>query len=122
MRKVHLISQSSQIVLIILIIFISVTTNLTIIINISNCDIKTRIVSFNIIKYLCIVDLLGACLVLPIPLTATIEGKHVENFIFKTNSYFYISSSHFPTLRKADLKIGNHHTKFLKNSGFLFFN
>ena len=44
--------------------------------NIINCDIKSRIISFQLIKYLCIVDLIGACTVLPIPLAATIQGDN----------------------------------------------
>ena len=73
--KVFIISQTFQCSLIIIIIIITVLFNCSIIINISNCDIKSRIVSFVLIKNLCIVDLVGALLILPVPLAATIQGE-----------------------------------------------
>ena len=78
--KVFIISQAFQCSLIIIIIIITVLFNCSIIINISNCDIKSRIVSFVLIKNLCIVDLVGTLLILPVPLAATIQGEfEIEN-------------------------------------------
>ena len=73
--KVYIISQAFQCSLIIIIIIVTVLFNCSVIINISNCDIKSRIVSFVLIKNLCIVDLVGALLILPVPLAATIQGE-----------------------------------------------
>ena len=75
--SIHLVSHHIQILLITLIILVCVLANLLIISNIINCDIKSRIISFQLIKYLCFVDLIGACTVLPIPLAATIQGDYV---------------------------------------------
>jgi hypothetical protein len=55
-----------------------VVSNLSVIINISQSDIKKRIVSFVLIKNLCIVDLFGAVLVLPFPLVATVQGDKIQ--------------------------------------------
>ena len=73
--SITLVSHHIQVLVISIIIILCVLTNLFIISNIINCDIKSKIVSFQLIKYLCLVDLLGACTVLPIPLAATIQGK-----------------------------------------------
>ena len=73
--SIHLVSHHIQILLITIIILVCVLANLLIISNIINCDIKSRIISFQLIKYLCFVDLIGACTVLPIPLAATIQGE-----------------------------------------------
>ena len=73
--KVYIISQAFQCSLIIIIIIVTVLFNCSVIINISNCDIKSRIVSFVLIKNLCIVDLVGALLILTVPLAATIQGE-----------------------------------------------
>ena len=67
-------SQPLQCAVIVLILLISIVTNCSVILNITNSDIKKSIVTFVLIKNLCIVDLCGACLVLPAPLAATIRG------------------------------------------------
>ena len=71
---VFIFSRPFQCGVIALIILASVLTNCSVIINIINSDIKKSIVTFVIIKNLCIVDLCGACLVLPAPLVATVKG------------------------------------------------
>ena len=58
-------SQPLQCAVIVLILLISIVTNCSVILNITNSDIKKSIVTFVLIKNLCIVDLCGACLVLP---------------------------------------------------------
>ena len=75
-RNIFLISQTFQCALIIIIITLTVAANSIVIFNISNCDIKSRIVSFILIQHLCIVDLLGAFCILPLPLLATVKGEH----------------------------------------------
>ena len=75
---VFIISQPLQCGVIVLILLTSVLTNCSVIINIINSDIKKSIVTFVIIKNLCIVDLCGACLILPAPLVATIRGKDLS--------------------------------------------
>ena len=77
--SIHLVSHHIQILLITIIILVCVLANLLIISNIINCDIKSRIISFQLIKYLCFVDLIGACTVLPIPLAATIQGDYGQD-------------------------------------------
>lgn len=72
---VFLFSQPLQCGVIVAILLISIITNCSVIINIINSDIKKSIVTFVIIKNLCIVDLCGACLILPSPLAATIKGQ-----------------------------------------------
>ena len=72
---VFLFSQPLQCGVIVVILLISIITNCSVIINIINSDIKKSIVTFVIIKNLCIVDLCGACLILPSPLAATIKGE-----------------------------------------------
>ena len=72
---VFLFSQPLQCGVIVAILLISIITNCSVIINIINSDIKKSIVTFVIIKNLCIVDLCGACLILPSPLAATIKGE-----------------------------------------------
>ena len=76
--SVFIISQPAQCAVIVLILLVSVLTNCSIIINIINSDIKKSIVTFIIIKNLCIVDLCGACLILPAPLLATIKGREIS--------------------------------------------
>ena len=71
---VFLFSQPLQCGVILVILIISIIANCSVIINIINSDIKKSIVTFVIIKNLCIVDLFGACLILPAPLAATIKG------------------------------------------------
>ena len=72
---VFLFSQPLQCGVIVVILLISIIANCSVIINIINSDIKKSIVTFVIIKNLCIVDLCGACLILPSPLAATIKGE-----------------------------------------------
>ena len=94
--SIHLVSHHIQILLISVIIIVCVLANLLIISNIINCDIKSRIISFQLIKYLCFVDLLGACIVLPIPLAATIQGdliiKNLKKSRFKDKTMVRIKS------------------------------
>lgn len=71
---VFIFSKPLQCSVIIVIIIISIITNVSVIINIIKSDIKKSIVTFVIIKNLCIVDLCGACLILPVPLVTTIKG------------------------------------------------
>ena len=66
--------QALQCSLILLILAITVATNISIVLNIHNSEIKKRIVSFLLIKNLCIVDTVGAMLILPVPLAATFKG------------------------------------------------
>ena len=87
-------SHHIQVLLISLIILVCVLANLFIIANILNCDIKSKIISFQLIKYLCFVDLLGACTVLPIPLAATIQGEVSISNIF-TSSLMSPYSGHW---------------------------
>ena len=70
-------SQPLQCGVILVILIISIIANCSVIINIINSDIKKSIVTFVIIKNLCIVDLFGACLILPAPLAATIKGVKI---------------------------------------------
>ena len=74
-RNIVLISQSFQCALIIIIITLTVISNSIVIFNISQSDIKSSIVSFILIQHLCIVDLLGAFCILPLPLLATVKGE-----------------------------------------------
>ena len=66
--------QALQCSVILIILFITVVTNISIVLNIRNSEIKRRIVSFVLIKNLCIVDTVGAMLILPVPLAATFRG------------------------------------------------
>ena len=68
-------SQAAQCSLILVILAITVSTNVSIVLNIRNSDIKQHIVSFLLIKNLCIVDTVGALLILPVPLAATFRGE-----------------------------------------------
>ena len=70
--------QALQCSLILIILFITVVTNISIVLNIRNSEIKRRIVSFLLIKNLCIVDTVGAMLILPVPLAATFRGKDTK--------------------------------------------
>ena len=73
-----LILQALQCSLILIILFITVVTNISIVLNIRNSEIKRRIVSFLLIKNLCIVDTVGAMLILPVPLAATFRGEKTK--------------------------------------------
>jgi hypothetical protein len=72
---VFYISQAFQCSVILVILVLTVATNISIVLNISQSDIKKRIVSFVLIKNLCIVDAVGAMLILPVPLAATFRGQ-----------------------------------------------
>ncbi len=71
----HLLSQPLQCILIILVILLTVASNVSIILNISLNELKRRNTNFVLIKHLCIVDLCGAILIVPVPLAATIQGN-----------------------------------------------
>jgi hypothetical protein len=73
---VWLLSQPAQAVIIAFILSITVIANVMVIINMSCSELKRKTVNFVLIKHLCFVDLLGAMLVLPVPLVSTIQGKH----------------------------------------------
>ena len=75
MGEVYIFCQAVQCGLIILVLLLSVISNCSIVLNIVNSDIKKSIVTFVIIKNLCIADCIGACLVLPAPLAATFRGR-----------------------------------------------
>ncbi len=53
----------------------AVMANSLVIHNICRSQLKLRSVNFLLIKNLCIVDLVGAAVVLPVPLAATIKGE-----------------------------------------------
>nr|XP_040565037.1 pinopsin-like [Lepeophtheirus salmonis]XP_040565038.1 pinopsin-like [Lepeophtheirus salmonis] len=72
--EVYLLNQELQATFIILIILFAVVANLAVIHNVCLNDLKMKSVNFILIKNLCIVDLVGAICVLPIPLAATIKG------------------------------------------------
>ena len=74
--------QALQCSLILIILAITVITNISIVLNIRNSEIKRRIVSFLLIKNLCIVDTVGAMLILPVPLAATFRGEKWKRLIF----------------------------------------
>jgi hypothetical protein len=76
---VHLLSQPVQCVVIGLVILLTVASNVSIILNIGLSELKRRNTNFVLIKHLCIVDLCGAILIVPVPLAATIQGK--DNFV-----------------------------------------
>ena len=63
-----------QCIVIAAIIITAVVCNVLVIHNIWMCQLKMRTVNFLLIKNLCIVDLIGACVVLPVPLLATAKG------------------------------------------------
>ena len=68
-------SRVVQIIFIIIIMLVSVLANLLIMTTICWCDIKSKIVSYQLINCLCFVDLLGAVTILPVPLAVTIQGQ-----------------------------------------------
>ena len=72
---VFYVSQALQCTLILVILLVTVATNISIVLNISKSDIKKHMVSFVLIKNLCIVDAVGALLILPWPLAATFKGE-----------------------------------------------
>ena len=72
---VFVVSKALQCSLILIILLLTVGSNCSVILNISRNDIKNQIVSFVLIKNLCIVDLFGALLILPAPLAATYQGR-----------------------------------------------
>ena len=76
--QVFIFSWTLQCSVILVIIVVTVVTNCCIIINVGGSDIKNRIISFVLIKNLCIVDLCGALLILPVPLVATFQGDTVH--------------------------------------------
>ena len=73
--NVIIVSQVLQCVSIITIIIFTVILNISIIIHISKCSVKNKVNSYVLTKHLCIVDLLGGVLILPLPLIATWNGK-----------------------------------------------
>ena len=73
--NVILVSQILQCASIIIIIILTVILNISIIIHISKCSVKNKVNSYVLTKHLCIVDLLGGVLILPLPLIATWNGK-----------------------------------------------
>ena len=68
-------SRVTQIFFIVIIILATVLANMFIMTVIWTCDIKSKLVSYQLITYLCVVDLLGALTVLPVPLAVTIQGE-----------------------------------------------
>ena len=68
-----IVSKVLQCSLIRITLLLTVGSNCSVILNISRKDIKNQIVSFVLIKNLCIVDLLAALLILPAPLAAHIK-------------------------------------------------
>ena len=73
--EIHLVSRVAQILFIIIIILVSVLANLLIMTTICWCDVKSKMVSYQLINCLCFVDLLGAVTILPVPLAVTIQGQ-----------------------------------------------
>jgi hypothetical protein len=73
--EVYLLNQPVQCIFIALIIVLSVAANSLVVHNICQNKLKMRSVNFLLIKNLCIVDLVGALMVLPVPLVATARGK-----------------------------------------------
>ena len=73
--EIHLVSRVTQILFIIIIILVSVLANLLIITTICWCDVKSKMVSYQLVNCLCFVDLLGAVTILPVPLAVTIQGQ-----------------------------------------------
>ena len=78
---VFVFSKVLQCSLILIILFLTVVSNCSVILNISRNDIKNQIVSFVLIKNLCIVDLFGALLILPAPLAATYQGTNAAQWL-----------------------------------------
>ena len=74
-HHVIILSKPFQCFVIIIIFLVTVVSNCSIILNISKSDVKSRVISFILIKNLCIVDLCGAILILPVPFIATWRGK-----------------------------------------------
>ena len=72
--EVYILNQAIQSIVIISIILVAVVLNLLIIHNIWKNELKMHSVNFLLIKNLCLVDFVGAILILPFPLTATLKG------------------------------------------------
>ena len=73
--EIHIVSRLTQILLISVIMVVTVLANLLVISTIWSCHTKSRLVSYQLVTSLCMVDLLGACAVLPVPLAVTILGE-----------------------------------------------
>ncbi|TRY61871.1 hypothetical protein TCAL_08472 [Tigriopus californicus] len=73
-REVYLLNQPLQCLTIVVIICLGVFFNVLVIHNICSNDLKMRSVNFLLIKNLCIADLVGVCMVLPMPLVVTAKG------------------------------------------------
>ena len=74
-HDIIIISKPVQCCVIIIIFLVTVVSNCSIILIISKSKVKSGKVSFILMKHLCIVDLCGAVLILPVPFLATIRGK-----------------------------------------------
>ena len=68
------VNQPLQIICIACIILLAVGLNVLVIHNICCNELKLRSVNFILIRNLCVVDLLGALLILPVPLVVTAMG------------------------------------------------
>ena len=75
-HSVFILYKPFQCFMIFLIFVVTVVSNCSIILNISQSNIKSSMVSFIIIKHLCIVDLCGALAILPVPFIATFGWVH----------------------------------------------
>ena len=73
-QSVYLLNQPIQCLIISIVIMMAIVCNGLVIHNISKCELKMRTVNFILIKNLCTVDLMGALLILPVPLVATARG------------------------------------------------
>ncbi len=71
---VYLLNQPVQCAVIALIIVLAAGVNALVIHNICSNELKLRSVNFLIMRNLCVVDLLGALLILPVPLAVTAKG------------------------------------------------
>lgn len=76
---IWILNKPAQGLCISLIIITSIVLNISVIHNIYHNDLKLKTVHFLLIKNLCIVDLIGALCVLPIPLIATLQGEWTFN-------------------------------------------
>ncbi|XP_037086143.1 octopamine receptor-like, partial [Pollicipes pollicipes] len=73
--ELSIMNKPAQSLCICLIITASVVLNICVIQNIYHNDLKLKTVHFLLIKNLCIVDLIGALCVLPVPLITTMQGE-----------------------------------------------
>lgn len=73
--EVYILSKPLQCLVISLIMVLAVTLNLLVVHNVSACHFKQRSANFILIQNLCIVDAVGAALILPAPLAATSAGR-----------------------------------------------